>query len=320
MRRVVSSLVALCCSCAIAHESTPAYVEIEELSPTSYRIFFKQPALSQNRLQLRFDHSCVRSEIEQYVSLDAVTRKYTLTCHSSLDGTELIVDGLRRSLTDLLVRVIRGEEEAILVVKPSSPSLVFDFAAQPGTFAYFRIGVEHLIYGWDHLAFLLCLILLLRPTLELLKIVTAFTVAHSVTLSLAALSLIAVPVAVIEILIAVSIFIAAIEAARSHNAEISLKRTWYFVLVFGLLHGAGFASALAQIGLPQDRELPALFLFNIGIEFGQLLILAIALLAGSFGEIALQRLPGWFKRLPAVFAGGFAVYWVLSRTLALLGL
>ena len=105
------------------------------------------------------------------------------------------------------------------------------------------------------------------------------------------------PVGVIEILIAVSIFIAAIEAARSHNAEIPLKRIWYFVLVFGLLHGAGFASALAQIGLPQDRELPALFLFNIGIEFGQLLILAIALLAGSFGEIALQRLPGWFKRL-----------------------
>ena len=320
MTRLAGSLAILLCMSLQAHESRPAYLSMEERAPNTYQIFFKQPLALGYRLSLKFHESCVESESSSATTIDSFMQRYLLACSDPLNQTELKVDGLRGSLTDLIIRIVQGDHETVAVVKPSDPSYRFDFASGVGVAEYFRIGVEHLLFGWDHLTFLLCLILLLRPTFDLLKVVTAFTVAHSFTLSLAALGLLNIPVAPLEILIAASVVIAAIEAARSRARQIALKRIWYFVLVFGLLHGAGFASALSQIGLPEERKLPALFLFNLGIEFAQILIVTVALLIGTFGDFMLKRLPSGLNLVPVVATGGFAFYWFISRSLDMLDL
>jgi hydrogenase/urease accessory protein HupE len=180
---------------------------------------------------------------------------------------------------------------------------------------YTRLGVEHILTGWDHLLFVLGLVLLVGRGRTLLWTITAFTVGHSITLSLAVLGFARIPPAPVEVLIACSIFIVGVELTRemSGRATWTHRLPWAMALAFGLLHGLGFAGALAQVGLPADEIPLALFSFNVGIEVGQLLFVGLVLAA----RVALRMLPVRWPQasalIPAYAIGSLAAYWVFER-------
>jgi hydrogenase/urease accessory protein HupE len=239
----------------------------------------------------------------------------------SLAGARIGVDGLAARGTDALVRlhladgrlvqgVVRGGEPFLTVPERPGPAEVFG--------AYVGLGFEHILGGLDHLAFVLGLVLLVRGRRALLWTVTAFTAGHSVTLSLAALGVVRVPAAGVEVLIAVSIVAVAVELARPDRGPIPRWRSpWAMAGAFGLLHGLGFAGALTEVGLPAGEIPAALFAFNCGIEAGQLLFVAGLLLAGSALARTGRKLPPFVALptagVPAYAIGALAAYWVIER-------
>jgi hydrogenase/urease accessory protein HupE len=181
---------------------------------------------------------------------------------------------------------------------------------------YFAAGVEHIAIGYDHIAFLLAVILWGRRPLPLIGVVTAFTVAHSVTLTLAVLELAVVPARVVEVLIALSIVYVAAENFFVRD----LRRRWLVTFVFGLIHGFGFASVLRDYGLPREALAPALAAFNVGVEAGQLLVVAVALGAGYVLQRVLPASERMRQASPLMLSGCILIlglYWTARRVLDL---
>jgi hydrogenase/urease accessory protein HupE len=183
--------------------------------------------------------------------------------------------------------------------------------------SYAALGIEHILLGLDHLLFVFGLLLLVgRRSAALVKTITAFTAGHSVTLSLAALGLVRVPQAPVELLIALSVFALAVELARPDRGAVG-RRPWVMALLFGLLHGLGFAAALAQVGLPETDIPLALFSFNVGIEIGQLAFVAVIVAGRHWLARPLARLPRWSEAVPIYTLGCLAAYWCFERAAAL---
>jgi hydrogenase/urease accessory protein HupE len=183
---------------------------------------------------------------------------------------------------------------------------------------YVGLGIEHILFGIDHLLFVLCLLLLVRGVRKLLTTVTAFTLAHSITLAAATLGFIRVPAAPVEATIALSIVFLASELVRGEAGRSAVTRTypWLIAFSFGLLHGLGFAGALAEVGLPQ-REIPlALFAFNVGVELGQLAFVTAVLSLVRFARIVPLRLPAWAPGAAGYAIGSVAAFWVFARLAA----
>lgn len=239
----------------------------------------------------------------------------------------LRVAGMETALTDVLVRFERADGSARTGrLTAAAPSFAFDPA--PGGLdvaaAYFRLGVEHILLGIDHLLFVLALMILTRGAWRLVKTITAFTVAHSLTLALATLGVVRVPQAPVEATIALSILFVAAEIVRAREGAAGLtgRAPWIVAFVFGLLHGFGFAGALSQVGLP-PRAIPlALLFFNLGVEAGQLLLIGAVLGLGAALRPMARRAPAWTRpswaaRVPAYAIGGIAAFWVIARVAAL---
>jgi hypothetical protein len=195
----------------------------------------------------------------------------------------------------------------------------------PAVPVYIVLGVEHLIFGIDHVLFVLVLLYVVHGWKNLFKVITSFTVAHSVTLGLSSLELLTLAQAPVEALIGLSIVFLAAEALRGNKGYMT-RAPWVVSALFGLLHGLGFAGALAEIGLPQDSVIVALLFFNIGIEVGQLLVVIVALgLVAVFGRLAGTKPSGVadsqvltnIVRMPLYGAGTIAGYWFVERTLAI---
>jgi hypothetical protein len=178
--------------------------------------------------------------------------------------------------------------------------------------------VEHILTGIDHLLFVLCLMLLVQDVRMLLATVTAFTVAHSITLAAATLGLVNVRSAPVEATIALSIVFLASELLRdpAQRSNITQYYPWLVAFSFGLLHGLGFAGALAEVGIPHGEIPLALSSFNVGVEFGQLAFIATALYVICLGQLALRHSPIWAPRVAAYAIGGIASYWVFERLAA----
>ena len=197
-------------------------------------------------------------------------------------GQRIEFVGLQASITDVLVRVSRLDGSlTTTLVHPAQPWI--EIAATPGAFSvagtFLAHGIQRILGGFDHLLFVFGLLLLVSNGWMLVKTITAFTLAHSITLALAVLGAVRLPGPPVEATIALSILLLAVEIARKNRGEISFTLQWPWVVAFcfGLLHGFGFAGALAEIGLPQ-RDLPlALFTFNVGVEIGQLMFVAAVL-------------------------------------------
>lgn len=249
-------------------------------------------------------------------------RVWKLPAGARLSGQTLSVDGLDMTVTDVLVQAKLRQGEISTVLKPSRPSLRLAMEGSPAGAAvpaYLRMGVEHILTGFDHLAFVLGLLLLIGLNRGVVKAVTAFTLAHSITLACVAMGWMRVDPALIEVLVALSIVFVALELIPRPDRPPSLtrRRPWLVALIFGLLHGFAFAGALAQIGLPKGAAPQALFLFNLGVEIGQLLFIG----AASLVILALRRLrprlpfdtAALARFAPAYVIGGMAAYWLIDR-------
>lgn len=234
-----------------------------------------------------------------------------------LEGGTIQVHGLSSTMVDVLVRVELADGRVVSkMLRPDSPSFVFSVAdSGPSVGDYFVLGVEHILFGIDHLLFVLALVLIVRGTGLLVKTITAFTIAHSITLGLATLGVLKVAAAPVEAVIALSIVFVAVEIVRLQRGQNSLtaRVPWIVALTFGLLHGFGFAGALVEVGLP-SKEIPlALLLFNVGVEAGQLAFVAVAIAIIALVNRIRLPLPQWARLAPPYAIGSLAMFWVIQR-------
>jgi len=249
----------------------------------------------------------------------AEIKRWTISTGShGLDGWEVTVHGLQATMVDVLVRISLADGRVVSrLLRPEAPSFVFTKdTAGPAAGGYFRLGVGHILFGIDHLLFVLALVLIVRGMGLLVKTITAFTVAHSITLGLATLGYVHVPSAPVEAVIALSIVFVAAEILRSRRGERGLteRAPWLVAGLFGLLHGFGFAGALSQVGLPANDIPLALLFFNLGVEAGQLAFVVVTV--GVIALLRRVRLPEWAPILPPYAIGSIAMFWVIQRTAA----
>jgi len=247
----------------------------------------------------------------------AEVKRWTIQVPRGLEGWEVSVHGLSATMVDVLVRVAFKDGRVISrMLRPDALSFVFTKeTAGPASGGYFVLGVEHILFGSDHLLFVLALVLIVRGVGLLVKTITAFTIAHSLTLALATLGVVHVPSTPVEAVIALSIVFVAAEIVRSRRGEYGLteRAPWLVAGTFGLLHGFGFAGALAQVGLPQNDIPFALLFFNLGVEAGQLAFVAAVLCVIALVRRVRLPAPEWAPLVPPYAIGSVAMFWVIQR-------
>jgi hypothetical protein len=308
-----------------AHELRPAYLQLWETSTDTYDVFWKVPALGDSmRLGLHVEIPSACSTLTQpsgIFSGGAYTERWSVNCQGSLSGSSIRIDGLSATLTDVLVRVEHSDGSAqVTRLTPSASSFVVE--AAPGRFevahSYLLLGIEHILTGVDHLLFVSGLLLLVNGVRRLLMTVSAFTLSHTVTLTLATLGFVHVPAAPVEAVIALSILFVAYEVLRKNESPQGLaqRKPWLVAFSFGLLHGLGFAGGLSAAGLPAGHIPLALGFFSAGVEVGHFSFVAIARTA----MVAVRRLtvsfPAWSWRLPPYAIGSVSAYWLIARLAA----
>jgi hydrogenase/urease accessory protein HupE len=317
-------LMALCglAPAAVAHEIRPAFLDIREIEPATYDVLWKTPAQGDMRLALNviLPPGCSNASEPRSTMVDeAVIERWRTTCAGGLIGKTLSVENLDSTLTDAIVRFepLSGAPKT-LRLNGATPSAMIP-AAQPWpevAATYFRLGVEHILFGFDHLLFVLCLLLLVGDIKRLLGAITAFTVAHSITLAGVTFGWLHLSSRPVEASIALSIMFVAAEIIRVREGSGSLMQRWPWIasFTFGLLHGFGFASALREIGLPQDAVPLALLFFNLGVEAGQVAFVVSVLLIREGWRRFAPAPPAWSWRAPPYLAGAAAAFWFVERS------
>jgi hydrogenase/urease accessory protein HupE len=308
-----------------AHPLDPSLLEIREVRGAPVEVLWRQPSVQPVDSAVRpvLPRRCVQAGPGEARRGEPWSEaRWRLDCGGrSLIGERIAVEGLAAAQTDALLRIQLADGRLIqAVLRPDAPALT----VPPGTSAaavcrdYLLLGLRHILSGLDHLLFVLGLVLLVRGR-GLLWTITSFTLGHSVTLSLAVLGVVHIPPAPVEILIAASILAVAVELTRQDpgRAVPPWRSPRTLAFGFGLLHGLGFAGALAQVGLPAGEIPLALVSFNTGIEVGQLLFVGALLLArAALGPLPLPRFAAP-ARLPAYCIGALAAYWVFERAWSL---
>ena len=324
--KLVAILLALLAALHVparADDLRPGYLEWREDAPDAWTVTWKAPLLGGLATRARpvMPAGCRAGERKRTFNGPAVIETIAVACARPLGGATLGLAGLEHGFTDALLRVApRGGAVQAARLTPQAPTATVDERAGRLDIArtYTMLGVEHIVFGFDHLLFVVALVLLIRGVRQLVTTVTAFTLAHSLTLAATTLGAVALGRKPVEICIALSIVLVARELLRPPDASPTLARRAPAVIafVFGLLHGFGFAAALAEIGLPQGEVPLALLAFNLGVEVGQLLIVALALAAlAALARIAPHRL----RPATAVSAYGIGIVasaWLIERTLA----
>ena len=326
-RLVAAAILFGCIRNAAAHEARPGYLELRQTAGETYRVLWKQPAQGEMVLHLEpvFPEGCsFGSGTGTELTPGALLTRGTMTCKGGLAGKTIRVAGLEATMTDVLVRVHHadGRTETHLL-RPVDPAVTFGAAtsAVERGAAYLRIGIEHILLGVDHLLFVLGLLLIVGDRWMLVKTITAFTLAHSLTLAIATLGYASAPLLPLNAAIALSILFLGPEIVRVWRGETSftIRHPWVVAFAFGLLHGFGFASGLAAMGLPRAEIPLALLLFNVGVEIGQIaFVVLIVLLERSFRTLEI-RWPRWAEALPGYTVGSLGAYWTIQRTVMLFG-
>ena len=304
-----------------AHEMRPAYLEIQEVAAATYSVLWKVPMRGDMRLQLdpQFPDTCKEAiPPAAHSAGGALITRWTVKCESGLADQRVSIAGLENTLTDVLARVqhLDGAVQTTRMT-PGEPS--FTVEASPSKLAlaatYLWLGVEHILLGVDHLLFVFALLLIVDGLRRLVWTITAFTLAHSITLAGATLGYVHVPQQPVEAIIALSILFLTTEIVHSRRGRPGYVERWPWVVafIFGLLHGFGFAGALAETGIP-DHAIPlALVFFNIGVELGQLAFVAFVLVSGWLIH-RVKAFPLRVTELAATYViGGIAAYWTIER-------
>lgn len=310
---------------AFADEIRPAFLELTQKSENSYKVLWKKPgqgeASSALKIKVAFPSSAKTKGIKQISQTrSAILETYVIEDENALIGQTITIEGLETTSSDVLVRVhyLDGETEFIRVL-PESPKFTLThksgFVNMAST--YFILGVEHILEGFDHLLFVLALLLLVGNIRVLIWTITAFTLAHTITLMLASLDLIHLSSKAVEATIALSIIFVAAEVVYAMRGKIHLskKHPWLIAFGFGLIHGLGFAGALKEIGLPQTEIVPSLIFFNVGVEAGQLIFISFVLLSIWIGRKFLGKYAYNIKMAAAYAIGITATLWFLERVI-----
>jgi hypothetical protein len=314
-----------------AHEVRPGYLQIKQIDAVTYDLLWKVPAKGDRRLGLyvRLPGHCRSSETTSSFAGGAYIERWRTACEGGLKDATIAIDGLEATRTDVLARVedSNGHTQTVRLT-PSQPEFKVMGTTGPAAVVrtYFKLGVEHILLGFDHLLFVLALLFLVEGWRRLVATITAFTIAHSLTLAAATFGWVQFPQAPVEAVIALSIVFVAVEILHRHRGQtgIATRKPWIVAFVFGLLHGLGFAGALREVGLP-DVAIPlALAFFNVGVEAGQLLfVAAVFLLFRLVNQLMNRRgaaaepsfLPGaGVTRLASYLIGTLAAFWLIERT------
>ncbi|NNC72030.1 MAG: HupE/UreJ family protein, partial [Sphingomonadaceae bacterium] len=308
---------------AAADELRPGYLEFSQQSESEWLLVWKAPVRGDiaARSQPILPEPCTMGEPVRERVPQAIVTRWPVTCEESVLGQSIGLSNFESSMTDVLLRVA-PLSEPVQAIRLTADAPMADIAARADGWqvarTYFWLGVEHILFGFDHLLFVLALVLLLKGGWTIAKAVTAFTVAHSITLVGVTLGFIGLPQRPVEAVIALSILFLAVEIVKRREGEprLSDRLPWLVALIFGLLHGFGFAGALAEIGLPEGEVPVALLTFNLGVEAGQLAIvfagLGVVALIRRLAEPALRPA----VQLSAYAIGSVAAYWFIERTIA----
>jgi len=309
-------------SAAQAHEARPAYLEIKETVPNTYSVLWRTPVLSGMRLPivLRLPDTVknLKEPIVMELADSLVERRLINAEPNGLAGARIEFPGLQLTITDVLIRAetLDGRKWTA-IARPAQPWVEIAAAQSKLQVAetYLWQGVRHILFGVDHLLFVLGLMLIVRDRWMLLKTITAFTVAHSITLGIATLGYASVPLPPLNAAVALSILFLGPEIVRMWRGETSLtiRYPWVIAFLFGLLHGFGFASGLSTAGMP-GAEIPvALLFFNVGVEVGQMCFVFLILgLEKSFRTLQI-RWPRWAQAMPGYMVGSLGAFWTIQR-------
>lgn len=325
IRRALAALfLALLAEGAAAHEVRPGYLEIRG-TEQAYDVLWKAPMRDGYVFPIApvLPDAChdLIPPSRQAVAASLIERRRVTCGESGLIGQTLRIDGLATTLTDVLVRIDLPEVEQTIMLKPERATMVIA-GAVPWTQVivdYLVLGIEHILLGIDHLLFVFGLLLIVHGTWRAIGTITAFTLAHSITLAAATLGWVAVPQGPVEAVIALSIVFLAAEVMhwRAGRPGLAHRAPWIVAFTFGLLHGFGFAGALTEVGLPKADIPLALLFFNVGVEVGQLIFIATLLVLratwNAMRLVELQRFAG----AAAYGIGIVASYWVIERTVGL---
>jgi hydrogenase/urease accessory protein HupE len=313
---------------AFAHEVRPAYLELRQTGPETYDVLWKVPGRGEDLrlgLDVELPAGCANvAEPRSSFVNNAFTERWSVQCTGGLTGGTIHIAGLSATMTDVLVRLERLDGATqVTRLAPSSPSFIVD--AEPSAIqvaaTYLRLGVEHILFGIDHLLFILGLLFIVKDRWTLVKTVSSFTVAHSLTLAIATLGYARAPGPPLTAAIALSILYLGPEIVRSRRGETSLtiRQPWVVAFAFGLLHGFGFASGLTTMGLPRAEIPVALLLFNLGVEAGQILFVIVVLRLERACRVLDVRVPRLIGALPAYAVGSLGAYWTIQRVIMMFG-
>lgn len=305
---------------AAAHEVRPAYLQIDQTSADHYTVLWKTPLLSGMPLPvvLKFPDNVthVQEPLERPLP-GSILQKRIIAAPDGMAGAKIEFVGLQATITDVLVRMswLDGKKVSA-IIRPSQPWYVVpvDQSGWSVAWEYLKLGVRHILFGLDHLLFVASLMLIVGDWRILVRTITAFTLAHSITLALATFGLVTLPGPPVEALVALSILLVAAEALRMERGEKSLTITWPWVVAFGfgLLHGFGFAGAMIELGLPKQDVPLALLFFNVGVEAGQLMFIA-AILAVAHSAALIFTLGRPVRIAAAYGIGTVAAFWTVDR-------
>ena len=313
--KLVKTLVILACSTALfSHEFNPAHLVVDELADNKYQVSWMYPIKNIGaRTEVFFPDNCKRESQLPSQKGKYLVERISLDCESSLKGQIISVNNLS-VLTDALITIthFNGEVfEGLMNLKRSSIEIPFQKQVYP--MGYFTLGIDHLMSGNDHILFILGLLFLISGFFNAVKTITAFTLAHSITLGLSVFELVSLPQATVEAIIALTIIYLGLEVSESKKYK---STPWLVAFGFGLLHGLGFANALTGIGIGNEQLLLSLLFFNLGIEAGQLLLVPI------FGSVIwLSQKLNFYKQsatFTSLILGGMGFFWLIDRVSGIL--
>jgi hydrogenase/urease accessory protein HupE len=328
LRALLLAVMGLVPFASFAHEARPAYLEVRETAPGQFSMLWRTPVLAGMRLPLVLQMPegvrNVKPPVTEELADSLLERRWIDAGPNGLAGQRIGITGLQFTITDALVRVELLDGRTVqAIARPSRPWVEIAAAQSQWevTGTYIVEGIRHILFGADHLLFVLGLLLIVRKNWMLVKTVTAFTVAHSITLAVATLGYAEAPALPLNAAIALSILFLGPEIVRAWRGETSftIRHPWVVAFAFGLLHGFGFATAMTSAGLPR-QDLPlALLSFNIGVEVGQLGFVALVLAIGHSFRVLEVHWPRWVRALPGYTVGALGAFWTIQRVALLVG-
>ena len=298
-----------------SHEFNPAHLVIDEVDNQNYiyeAIWMYPYKNIGSRGEVIFPNECKTVSNDLYYQGRYLNENITIDCNNSLKGQSIEVINLS-VLTDALITINFNDHafEGLINVQKNTLEIPLEIDYYPS--AYTSLGISHLFDGLDHIFFILGLLFCISGFINIIKTITAFTIAHSITLGLTVFELIKIPQGTVEALIALTIVYLAVEITKKEN---SIKSPWIMAFAFGLLHGLGFASALIDIGIANEKMLLSLLFFNIGIELAQIALIPIPLfLIFMFKK---YNIDNHIKTTASIFVGGFGFYWFIDRVIGII--